>query len=214
MRKNGLLICLVTVLVLGLMGFGFAKWAQSVTITTDVNTGNLLFGVRNVSVTDPEGTADAVKGGDNVHQLDVGKIEGTDGLTERFILDDKTFYDSVTYTISNAYPDYMCGYEFEIANGGTVPIKVNEVTVDWEYDTLGSYYVVDNWSVYDKTDAIIDSGNSWDSLVECLTNKQIERNEVLKVKVTAYFADTEPSTMPQGASDTQTITIGAVQWNQ
>jgi predicted ribosomally synthesized peptide with SipW-like signal peptide len=98
MKKIGLLV-LAVVLALGLVGVGYAAWSQNVNATVTVNAGTLAASGYSTSGTafDSYGMKDATYAVANAG------------------------YDTVTVTLSNAYPGTFT-VPFYLVNDGTVPV--------------------------------------------------------------------------------------------
>ena len=107
MKKIGL-ICLALVLALGALGVGFAMWDKTLYIDGTVNTGEVNAIFTTASCTeDPE-----------VEGKDVGSCTLT-GIGEQ----------TLTITIDNGYPCYGCTVDFTVDNIGTIPVKVQSLTI-------------------------------------------------------------------------------------
>jgi len=108
MKKIGIL-CLALVLALGLLGVGFALWDKTLYINGTVNTGEVDAEFTNVSCMEDV----------EVELKDVGQCEALLGAD----------LQSLDITITNGYPCYGCTVYFDITNTGTVPVKVNAMTI-------------------------------------------------------------------------------------
>lgn len=133
--KTGL-IMLSLVLALAIAGVGFAQWHEDLTIVGDVHTGDVNAGMELVESWDLGTTAnpgyakdpDPAKGtqgpdypGGTTARLDkdVGctTVTGTDSDT-----DGK--WETMTITITDAYPCYISGVTYNVVNTGSVPIEI------------------------------------------------------------------------------------------
>ena len=117
----------ITVAVLGLvivlasMGVGYGLWAKTLVIDGSVANGYINADFTAASTNDPSGIIDPG------YAKDVGSCTAE-------VIDDQT----VTATLSNAYPSYQCELYVTMHNGGTVPERIDlvditsppEITVD------------------------------------------------------------------------------------
>lgn len=111
MKKIGLL-GLALVLVLGLTGVGFAMWDKTLYIDGTVNTGEVNAEFTAVSCNDT--------GIDPGYDKDVGNCTAEIDPGDPQILN---------VTINNGYPCYSCDIDYTIKNTGTVPVKVQSMTI-------------------------------------------------------------------------------------
>lgn len=212
--KKTALVCIVAVLALALMGFGFAKWSDTVTIGADVATGNVDVNIVAGDVND-EGSDPNIEPGDNTEGKDVASIECVN-------VDNK----KIKVTIGNAYPWYQPGFKFKINGVGTVPVKVENVTgPGWSGD-LGKFIKVADWAItvhnpasngLPQYDNVINSPEvtSWEDLVNALKYIQLHQNGYIEVEVNMYIEEeNENGLAPESASTTGTITIDVAQWNE
>lgn len=94
MKKIGL-VCLVVVIALGAMGFGYATWTQALNVT-----GTLAAGTFDVQFTGTPGT--------------------TTAPSEGSFLASATDAHNATINISNAYPGYSGTATFPLKNTGSI----------------------------------------------------------------------------------------------
>jgi predicted ribosomally synthesized peptide with SipW-like signal peptide len=132
MKKLGLL-ALALVLALGVLGVGFALWSQQLTITGTVNTGELKVGIVDTGTNDPPpngiDSGSVLEGPiDEGYDKNVGAIESINGQP-KFEKEGIQYYHDVTYEITNAYPCYTGTGFFQVTNGGTIPVKLETITV-------------------------------------------------------------------------------------
>jgi predicted ribosomally synthesized peptide with SipW-like signal peptide len=117
-------------IALAVVGFTYAWWTETLTISGTISTGNLNVEFTDVTCKDNEGT------------LDVGTCSAS-----------ATGKQKVTVTMGNAYPCYECDVDFMIHNTGTIPAKIMSIklieiskgtdkkTVNVELVTCTTYYV-------------------------------------------------------------------------
>jgi hypothetical protein len=243
MKHRSLIFCIIAVLALGLMGFGYAAWASNATTTASVTTGTFQFGIAidpTLPVDIPAGTADRVHNGSgsNTNGDIVGSLVALDSGSPLTYTTDGTYYGSVTETYTNVYPDYDNGYTVDINNGGSIPIDMQAPTISW---TSGSDSTVEtdyNIYSYTLTDTIASgtsgtvnapitnagpfsvtgsgAGSGSAALASALTNYQLLPGHTLKVTVEAFMDDASLDggvPLAMGASGTQTIAIRGTQFN-
>jgi len=124
MKKIGL-ISMALVLAMGMLGVGPA-WTDTVLAGETVMTGTDFVGIRNVSTDDPIGSLDPVWNGTEIVTSDenVASCISTNNGETKCLNSETEFYDSVTETISNAYPGYAPTMTIEVANCGSLPVTV------------------------------------------------------------------------------------------
>lgn len=146
MKKIGLVV-LALILALGSLGVGYAKWSDSVTITKQVNTGQLCVNatIKSNGDTCSSAVADSL--------LDIaGYVEGSDeynillneGKNVACMQVTGQGTNSITVTVYNAYPGYFGDVEVELCNCGTVPVKLESIEVtDHNFDLATKPWFVD-----------------------------------------------------------------------
>lgn len=226
MRKMAV-ISIIAVLTLTLVGFGFAKWSDTVTISSNVETGNLETTIApgSPAVNDPG--ADPQYGpGHNEENKDVASITCEQGEGENAD-------HSLTVTIENGYPYYKPGFAFVVTSTGTVPVKIEDIQgPNWQGDladfikVAGWSFTVDNPTAYglpaeSKTveSSEVEEIPTWEGLVEAIGHQQLHQNGTLTVNVEFYIDETDDGTetgtlCPMNSSATGTITIKSSQWNE
>jgi hypothetical protein len=211
--KKIMLFCLVTVLALSLMGFGFAKWSDTVNIGTTVATGNVDIKIDKGCVNDFGADPNKCPG-DNRERKDVGSIK----LTK---VDDS----NLKVEIKNAYPYYKPGFGFKITSEGTIPVKIDEISSpNWDGVLHDNIHVAswewEQWKLvkkhgkyrYDRVKKV-SSGygdTDWNDLFESIGNRQLHKGDFLKVYVELYLDQQSD----QNASTAGTISVTASQWNE
>lgn len=204
MRKL-LIICMIAMLSLGLMGFGFAKWSDTVAINTTVNTGNVLVGIVDMGVNDT-GLDPNVPPGvpPEIDKKDVGSIVSTNGTA----IGQTGYYENITETITNAYPYYAPGSTMRIASLGSVPVKLESLDIVWS-GALADNVECATWTVTYPNGYTV-SGNTFDGLKNAILGVQLHQNQYLEVFLQVFF--NQQSEMLSSATGTFTVT--ASQWNE
>ncbi|ADI02032.1 hypothetical protein [Syntrophothermus lipocalidus] len=222
MRKM-LVICVMAVMTLTLVGFGFAKWSDTVTISSDVETGNLQTTIAPGGVND-RGADPQYGPGHNEEGKDVASIECVQGEGENAD-------HSLNVTINNGYPFYKPGFTFVITSTGTVPVKIEDIQgPNWQGDLAdyikiaGWSFTVDNPAAYglpaqEFTVESDETNSTWEGLVEAIGHQQLHQNGTLTVNLEFYIDETDNgqedgNLCPMNASATGTITIKSSQWNE
>jgi len=215
MKKIGLL-CLTLVLVLGSFGIGYAMWFDEVTIEGPVDTGALILGfeegslypVRDTEVPPPDqypanwdwetaiGLGPFVKLDKNVGWITWG-LKDEKGVHGQHII-----YGTAEITLHNVYPGYSTEITVWIANGGTIPLIINQILLNGLEIFPGEHVVLDYMEL------------TWgDALGE-----QLEPCDSREVSFRLRIL--QPGDYPgvpgaqQGETYTFTIEIHGIQWNE
>jgi hypothetical protein len=229
MKHRSLIFGIIAVLVLGLIGYGYAAWSATVTTTASVSTGTFKLGIAipvGGGTTDESGTKDLTWNGDTAGTVysayDVGSLTDANGLIGATGFASSTYYTGVTETYNNVYPDYQAGYTVDIDNGGTIPIDLQTPLIEWTGDSdssVASDYTVYSWALTDttpSTPAVLASGTTSDDM-SAIGGTILPAGDVATLTVNAYFTDgiatLYPDGLAQGATGTQTISITGVQFN-
>jgi len=100
------IIVMILMMALAALGVGYAWWTEQLTATGTIQTGSIDVQMESISYS-------------TVDPLDIAtcssKLSG-DGK-------------SMTITIGNAYPGYVCMIDFKLTNHGSVPAKITDVTL-------------------------------------------------------------------------------------
>jgi len=104
---------LTVLLVSSMVGAAYAMWDKTLYINGEVNTGEVSLEIISVGSDDPPGTIDPGK------DKDVGWTTATIGADKQ----------TITVTIHNAYPCYEVYVHFTVHNIGTIPVKLQSITV-------------------------------------------------------------------------------------
>lgn len=145
MKRVAMLFCLIVVMALSSVGFGFAKWSSDVSATVESTTAlNKLVWV-NYSMMQHDHGPDwhAAQGLTGIYldpeQKNVGTTSGD------FTDSDKDGYlDSFNITIDNAYPYYYNEISGKIRNAGSIPLITQAPVIHW----MGTDFLVGDTLVY------------------------------------------------------------------
>lgn len=110
-------LAVIMVAALMMMGVGYAAWTDTLTLTTTVKTGefDMQFMKGADCRIDWDSTNDDEAG--NEVAVDSGFSYGSDN-------------DSATITLSNLYPDAKGDIYLKVGNYGTIPAKIEDITVN------------------------------------------------------------------------------------
>ena len=137
MKKIGLLV-LALVLALGGLGVGYAHWSQTLFVNTKVETGTVLIGFSEGTSNDPPPITQP--GGDyKTGNIDPGHDKNVAAcsvvlLNKKGTHGEDDIYETANITMINAYPSYSNNVTLTVANGGTIPVKLEELCFDWDID--------------------------------------------------------------------------------
>ncbi len=245
MRKM-VILAIVAVLALTSVGFGFAKWSSSVDANVSVQTGNVLIGIRDVGTNDDgdnTGVADyGIVGigpnqgsygadpqwtntygglGINSEMKDVASLKSTNDPTVCSYIgmtaDETKYYSAITERITNGYPWYGPTTRVQIANLGSIPVKLESFTWSWNSDgtNLDPWFNVVNYTISMPGTATI-TGSGTANFQTALNHIQLHAGDVLTVEVQIGLSETNASgdLLPQLATGTATSHITASQWNE
>lgn len=205
MRK---ILLLTTVLIASLLilGFGYARWYETLNISGTVNTGELDWEISRCSVTDkyapplpiPDLTCDPGFG--NVRDLDKNVGWGECQLVDSDGDGDK---DTIQLSFRNVYPCYFNEVTFYPRNNGTIPLRIDSVTIG------GTVFRSNEpkKSLDLNNDGIEDIEIWWKDNF----GKQVEPGQDAPA-ISFWFHVLQGA--PEGQSLSFTITFDAVQWNE
>lgn len=196
-------IALVLVLAFGLIGGAYAAWTDQLQVSGTVATGDIDVVFTSAVSNDPEGTDDPASPEDDPKDV---------GCTEVSLSDDGK---TMTVTISNAYPGYVSQIDYAVTNNGSVPVKLQNKTIDVvSGDPAG--LEVDNGCVRCLMQKLGFPSWMWKWLPCCC-----EEDNVLEIGSQIHGGDTFVGTITHVVTDdalenadyTYTITYDFVQWN-
>jgi hypothetical protein len=220
-RKKAL-VCLVVVLALALMGFGFAKWSDSVVVSATAQSGSVKWGIIDESVWQlDEGTDwhSEMEGGMlNYDQDPEGKDVGSTSIEVTDANEDGV-KDTLDITVSNAYPCYFNEITFDVINAGTIPVIVQIPKLTWmrtesELESGVVYYLCSNGSIISEYDDGFVSPEENGAVIEVMfqdnVSAQQHPGEVLSESI--CFHVLQPAA--QNDQYSFSLSIEGVQWNE
>lgn len=216
--KKTVVVCLIAILALAMIGFGFAKWSDSIAVNATVNTGNVDTSIAPGSPPVNDTGPDPQYGpGHNEEGKDVASITCEQGSDAKHI----------TVTIANAYPYYQPGFTFVVKSNGTVPVKIESIEGPNWTGALADWIRVAGWSFivhnpasnglpeFNRTVTSDATNSTWEGLVEAIGHQQLHQNGTITVTVNLYIEEEVNGQLcPENASATGTITINSAQWNE
>lgn len=238
MKKIGIL-ALSLVLCLAITGAGFAKWSQSLYIDGTVNTGTVEVGIRDVGTSDPAGTPDQMFDLIRMEPVtvpegkDVASAESVNGI-EKCEHNGVLFYKDVTFNVTNAYPLYYWEDTIEIANCGSIPVKLDGIEY-WDYyatppgwadiSTANSYEL---WSGLLSDDIWLGSyslsfpggqqvsGKWYSDLLTAIAglDTQLDGCDVATITLGFFLYEDGTSTPEMNATSTMKLRVTFSQWNE
>jgi hypothetical protein len=142
MRKIALLL-VAMVLALGAMGAGYALWWKVLYINGTINTDNV--DAEWYVFNNPDDCS--AEHNDPIPQWEGGgRLDKDVGCTDVWI--DSGDPQIIHVEIHNGYPCYYNDIELEFENTGSVPVKINGLTVIPENFTLSSAYGADDGEIW------------------------------------------------------------------
>ena len=243
-------IFLVAMLALAGAGIAYSMWTQNLSIIGTVSSGEVKIGLYDYGTRDEgpsvseggalypndidPGVYDVTLHGtpDQNHlpgqNLDGKNIASHNSYTEgeyQFtkVINDVSydFKDQVREVVNGVYPWYQSGTIVYVGNGGTIPVKISDVSYRYisGNENLLNYLVIIGWTVeeYSTQDGwnTINTGDTIEALESTLRCFQLEPCHTLSIEIDFYFIEEyEEVIMPQGESLTFAFDITAAQWNE
>jgi predicted ribosomally synthesized peptide with SipW-like signal peptide len=129
---------MVLVIMLALLGVGYALWSDTLVIEGQVQTGEVDMAFS------PCGTNDSGTANDPGYDKHVASCEcarSTGSIEDPS--DDG--YDQLNITITKGYPSYSCNVTYDMTNIGTVPVHLYSVLAEYEPEELDVEQVCEVW---------------------------------------------------------------------
>ena len=194
------MVAIFATLMIALMvaGFAYAHWSETLLISGTVKTGEL-----NLEL--------SCKCDDNDNYADKNVADITCSVTDL-----PTEPDSVTITITNAYPCYEVYVTIDVENVGTVPADLKSVEVSYPDKVIPVDKDGDGFPdllFYDANENGIADDDEWMAEIKYLDIEdfsQIHKGETKYIKMTVHF--TNPG-LPENWTGTFTITLVYENWS-
>ncbi|MEW6183953.1 MAG: hypothetical protein AB1500_12410 [Bacillota bacterium] len=185
MKKLGF-ICLILLVALGIMGTGYARWSDTVTAAVYTDLGDLNVGMMYLQVND--------LGCDPTYYCrycpqscsDIGSITCGNGGEARFELNGSAYYQNVNFTISKGYHGYAPMFSAQVANGGSIPTKIEDIMLEWQsiaWDGCGDFTPPEVWKwtiAYPGGGA---EGYSFESLQSDIRNITLDPGQTMQIEL-------------------------------
>lgn len=149
MKKMSIL-GIVAFIVFAMMGFGFAMWSDTVSVSASTQAGTLKFHYITGTATsddeagDTNGDLTCDYGLSNIRVCPEAKNIGSTVTTMEDTNSDG-YQDKVNVTVTNAYPCYFNDVSWWVINDGTIPLIIQGAKLTWggvDYDIIsGALYV-------------------------------------------------------------------------
>jgi len=124
MKKKILGTFAILMFALSVAGLVYAHWSDTVQIEATVKMGSVTFGFTEIKAS---WDSEDYMGYPPEKHTAVEVCELFDEETD--VHTGKTVYKLLTFTITNAYPNYWAINKFTLDNAGTIPIKIQSVTI-------------------------------------------------------------------------------------
>lgn len=135
MKKLGI-ICMILLFSMCAAGMGYAGWLDVISTRYEVATGTVSAGIRGYG-------ADDYRPESRIHGY-TGYTRWEDGPYQ-YELEGKSYADNVRVDIYG-YQSYASILTLEMANCGSIPVKADQIMIDWHGDLADSIRV-GKWSV-------------------------------------------------------------------
>ncbi|MEW6183952.1 MAG: hypothetical protein AB1500_12405 [Bacillota bacterium] len=225
MRK-ATIICLITMLALAAMGIGYAKWSDFVTATVTVNTGEVQIGIHDYWTWDDgnndgwswlfdfddDGRDPQYPPGQNPENKNVASLVSTNAEP----IPGSGYSKSITEAITNGYPYYGPSTHFDIANIGTVPVKIEDILVTDDGSNVAKYLKIGRWYITKSVSGGAKDGVGKDALFKELKYLQLHAGEPMCLEIQFYLDETDDqgNLCPQSVNGRVTYEFAASQWNE
>ena len=134
-KTKFILLALAAALVL--MGAAYAAWTQSLTITSNINTGELF-----VKIEDKDNTVQVDKAGDG-HYVDAGiNPDDVFKITKSSNSDGDLTISTIAYELNNMYPGTKITSKLNFTNIGTIGAITSASIKNASYNALWSELII------------------------------------------------------------------------
>lgn len=222
-KAMGMFVALM--LALGMTGVAFAHWSQILYIEGTIETGELCVGLRDTGVND-KGLDPGFDTDLNVqvtYDKNVASITSTN-VEEKCMHGDVQYYHKEVITITNAYPSYAPGWTTEIANCGTIPVKISSFVLKPPIGDWPKWIELLKWIKYEDGIAVENGASHpipgfdmygdqcYDELIKELSLEQLDPCHTISVYIELHTTQ-EFCPMPMNAKFSFSVDITFTQWN-
>lgn len=194
-----LLFCMVLILSFGVIGTSYAGWQDAVLIRADAATGKLAVGLRCLSL--DTGCCRCCQ--DKECHRQEPDVTWNSGCFS-FELNGSSYYESVNLTFTSPCPCFSPVCSLEIANGGTIPARVKNLSLEWWGDE--GTVAPGEWTVV-FPDGCQKSGSSAAGLRGALRGTVLDPGEKILVELDFRFRS-------RGDLAGCSIGVDCLRWNQ
>lgn len=214
------IICLIAVLSLAVMGFGYAMWKDDVAINVTAQTGGFSMAFVNNSFMQKDvgsdWTCDDLML--NLRQAPEGKNVGwTTGSFSSSSNDG--VLDTMTVTVNNAYPCYYNEISAQVEVLGSIPVKIQYAKLNWMGNEVTledgvKYFFFKNGSVIKYNQTLHTSLPLANAVMEfCwMNNAGVQAHPPRTLEESFHFHVIQPA--DQNTTYTFSIKVEGIQWNE
>lgn len=196
MKKLGI-VCLILLFAVGVVGPGYAWWSDTVTAKKHLESGAFELGIRVLDECEVAPSHNR-KGGKNESE---GCLQLMDG-PYRFQLDGLDYAESVQASVYGT-PSFSPCYTVEIANGGSIPARLDELYVQWDGE-ISHNIQVEKWSVTSPK-GVKEKGRGLAALRDFTRGMIIDPEQKINIEMLLAFKQT-------GAAEGKIFAEGSL-WN-
>ncbi|MGB9792260.1 MAG: hypothetical protein ACPLTR_06770 [Thermacetogeniaceae bacterium] len=212
-------VCVLVICALALMGWGFAKWSDSVAVHATAQSGALKWGFEPNSLMIKDSgcdwTCDMNGGMRNIRPVperkDVGSTSG-----ELSDTNGDGFLDTLTIVVNNAYPSYYNEISATVFNYGTIPVIIQHPMLHW----MGNSETIEDGVVYllcEDGSILKYAGQNPEEVkavieFKWMNNDSRQQHPGVEFEESGKFHVLQPAGQNKGYAFS--LTIQAVQWNE
>lgn len=195
--KRSLLLCLVILFSLMIIGTGYACWSDTMLISADAATGNLVVGVRCVGTDSRMCDRCCCRGLEEVSPPGIGYTEGPRVCA----IAGTGYYEFVDLFFQGGCSCCSTSATLEIGNGGTIPARIKEISPDWDRGGC-----LRSWTVY-YPDGYQESGRGIGQLLRAVRSALLDPEQRMRIEL---------QFRPGGCSEATScsIRVDCCRWNE
>lgn len=197
MKKLGIM-CLILLFAVGLVGPGYAWWSDTVTAKKHLESGAFELGIRVLD----DCKEDSSQNGKGKKAAEEGYLQPMDG-PYKFKLDGVQYAESVHASVYGT-PSFSPVYSVEIANGGSIPARIDEFYVEWNGD-IEDDIQVKKWTVT-SPEGLKEKGKDLTALKDFTRGMIIDPEQKINIEMLLSFKKT-------GSADGKIFAGGSL-WNE